>query len=270
MLTLWRRNRDILAETERRNRSVTNHHPVILIDRTWPFYQLIWGVYALGCRLDRSHWVSLVNHVHVTHVWKEGGSRKVPNFTRLHHVFSLNIDWFWTLQPVGNILDAGIREPTSPEHWKQKPAQGRGWLIQNATPGRNPNMQWSTYTQRYTQAKMCYISYMFEHIRETHSWLECKLVWLMCVAHISGRYGSPAGSSRGWGVIKDTPSVSVQLVGGVLTFDMQRSLRVHPACLHSNAFCVCLLSLLMLRWLTFLLAENFLMEGKKIPGLVLA
>lgn len=42
----------------------------------------------------------------------------------------------------------------------------------------------------------------------------------MCVAHISGRYCFPVGSSRGW-VIKDTPSVSVQLVGGVLTFDMQ-------------------------------------------------
>lgn len=99
---------------------------------------------------------------------------------------------------------------------------------------------------------------------------ECKLVWLMCVAHISGRYCSPVGSSRGWVVIKDTPSVSVQLVGGVLTFEMQRSLTVHPACLHSNAFCVCLLSLLMLRWLTFLRAENFLMEGKMIPGLVSA
>lgn len=97
--------------------------------------------------------------------------------------------------------------------------------------------------------------------------LELELVWLMCVAHISGRYCFSAGSSRGRAEIRATPSVSVQLVGGAgaLTVDMQRSRTTHPTCLHSSTFCACLLSLLMSRWLTFLPAENFVMEVKQLP-----
>lgn len=68
---------------------------------------------------------------------------------------------------------------------------------------------------------------------------ESELVGLMRVAHISGRYHTPVGSSRGLDSHQRyTPSVSVQLVGGVLTFDMQKSLGVHPACLRSNALCL--------------------------------